>query len=114
MIYRGSRAVILATLAEGFGLPLVEARQRGCEVFASRLPAFEELADDGVRLFAPGDAPALAGFVEAAIATPRPMQPSCMAEFTWRESAQQFTSALERLLAAPAASSPSISPPGTP
>ncbi|MES1264807.1 MAG: glycosyltransferase family 1 protein, partial [Variovorax sp.] len=51
-LYRGARAVVLASRAEGFGLPLVEARQRGCAVMATRLPAFEERADEGVRLFA--------------------------------------------------------------
>ncbi len=96
-LYRHARAVILATLAEGFGLPLAEARQRGCEVLASRLPAFEELADGGVRLFAPGDAQALAALVAQAAASPP--KAGAMPPFAWRDSARQFMSGIERLLA---------------
>ncbi len=114
LLYRGARAVILASLAEGFGLPLVEARQRGCEVIASRLPSFEELADEGVRLFTPGVASELVALVKTTLATRRPAQPSCMPEVPWRESAQQFSAALERLLPATPASSPRTSAPGNP
>jgi alpha-1,2-rhamnosyltransferase len=106
LLYRGARAVILATLAEGFGLPLVEARQRGCEVIASRLPAFEEIADEGVRLFTPGDATALAALVEQAIATTRPAPPSYMPEFSWHDSAQQFIARLGHVLQDPGVSTP--------
>jgi alpha-1,2-rhamnosyltransferase len=100
LLYRGARAVILPSLAEGYGLPLVEARQRGCEVLASRLPAFEELADDGVRLFPPGSESGLRSLVEAAAAAHGPPVPGRMPEFTWRDSASQFIAALERAVPA--------------
>lgn len=93
-LYQRARAVILATLAEGFGLPLVEARQRGCEVLASRIPAFEELADSGVRLFAPGSADELAALVSETAATATRAAP--MPAFTWRDSALQFIGAIAR------------------
>jgi len=93
-LYRRARAVILATLAEGFGLPLVESRQRGCEVLASRIPAFEEIADGGVRLFAPGAARELAALVSEAAATTSRSIP--MPAFTWRDSARQFNDAIAR------------------
>ncbi|MBK9986609.1 MAG: glycosyltransferase [Betaproteobacteria bacterium] len=47
-VYSHCRALILPSLAEGFGLPLVEARTRGCTVIANDLPSFLELADEGV------------------------------------------------------------------
>jgi glycosyltransferase involved in cell wall biosynthesis len=109
LLYRGARAVILATLAEGFGLPLAEARQRGCEVIASRLPAFEEIADDGVRLFAPGARAELATLVEEALAAPRPARPSRMPAFSWRDSAQQFIAGLGRALRDPGVATPHTS-----
>jgi alpha-1,2-rhamnosyltransferase len=109
LLYRGARAVILATLAEGFGLPLVEARQRGCEVIASRLPAFEEIADEGVRLFTPGAGAELAALVEQAVAEARPVPASFMPDFSWRDSAQQFIARLGRALQDPAVSTPSTS-----
>jgi glycosyltransferase involved in cell wall biosynthesis len=93
-LYRSARAVVLASLAEGFGLPLAEARQRGCEVLASRLPAFEELADEGVRLFAPGETRELAALLsEAAASAPRA---GPMPAFTWRDSARQFMDGIAR------------------
>jgi len=109
LLYRGARAVILPSLAEGFGLPLVEARQRGCEVLASRLPAFEELADEGVRMFPPGSEEGLRALVEAAAAAPRPANSSCMPEFTWRDSASQFIAGIERAMPALPFPTPGIS-----
>src|SRR5205814_975930 len=52
-VYGECRAIVLPSLFEGFGLPLVEARTRGCPVFASDLPAFREIADAGVQWFDP-------------------------------------------------------------
>ncbi len=46
-VYAHARALLFPSLAEGFGLPLVEARTRGCPVIGSDLPVFRELADDG-------------------------------------------------------------------
>lgn len=93
-LYRGARAVVLASLAEGFGLPLTEARERGCEVIASRIPAFEELADAGVRLFAPDSAAELATQVARACAAPAGA--GAMPAFSWRESARQFLDGIAR------------------
>jgi glycosyltransferase involved in cell wall biosynthesis len=95
-LYRRARAVVLATLAEGFGLPLVEARRRGCEVLASRIPVFEEIADEGVQLFEPGSASALAALVLRASATPEPPRAAAMPEFSWRASARQFLDGIAR------------------
>lgn len=95
-LYRRARAVVLASLVEGFGLPLAEARQHGCEVFASRIPAFEELADAGVQLFAPRAAGELAALVSQAAATPAPPQAAATAAFTWRDSARQFMDGIAR------------------
>ncbi|MES2481456.1 MAG: glycosyltransferase family 1 protein [Pseudomonadota bacterium] len=55
-----ARALVIPSLFEGFGLPLVEARAVGCPVIATDLSCFRELADDGVHLVAPGDPAALA------------------------------------------------------
>jgi len=114
LLYRGARAVILPSLAEGYGLPLVEARQRGCEVLASRLPAFEELADDGVQLFPPGSGNGLRALVEAAAAAPAPSVPSRMPEFTWRDSASQFIAGIERAMPASPFPIPGTSAPRIP
>jgi len=43
-LYDNASAVICASSAEGFGLPLVEALSQGCLVFANRIPVFGEVA----------------------------------------------------------------------
>ena len=42
----GARAVLMPSLAEGFGLPVVEALALGTPVIASDLPVFREIASD--------------------------------------------------------------------
>ncbi len=51
-LYRGARALLFPSLAEGFGLPVVEAMACGTPVAASDLPVIAEVADD---VFAPLD-----------------------------------------------------------
>lgn len=47
-LYRHARALVAVSRAEGYGLPLVEARLQGLPVFASDIPVFREiLADEG-------------------------------------------------------------------
>jgi alpha-1,2-rhamnosyltransferase len=42
-LYRHARAVVLASHAEGFGLPLVEAMHEGVPVLASDIPVFRDV-----------------------------------------------------------------------
>lgn len=42
--YKNTDAVIVASLNEGFGLPLIEAAQRGCRIIANDIPIFREVA----------------------------------------------------------------------
>jgi glycosyltransferase involved in cell wall biosynthesis len=44
--YSRAKAVIIASFAEGFGLPLVEALHYGKKVFASDIPVFREVGND--------------------------------------------------------------------
>ncbi len=88
-LYRHARALIFPSAAEGFGLPLVEARQRGCFVLASDIAAFRELADAGVRLFSLADAKNLALCVLDVLAGPS-QSPPPMPVFNWKASAEQF------------------------
>lgn len=54
--YRNCKAVICASHAEGFGLPLVEAMQYGRPVLASDIPVFREIGQ-GFPLFFPPTIP---------------------------------------------------------
>ncbi len=45
-LYKNSKALIIASIAEGFGFPLVEAAQNIINVFASDIPVFREIGGD--------------------------------------------------------------------
>jgi glycosyltransferase involved in cell wall biosynthesis len=90
---------VLPSLFEGFGLPLVEARTRGCPVIASNLPVFAELADGGVTTFDRTSAGALARVLVDHALNDRRGQIAPMQPFTWADSARQCAAQIEQLLA---------------
>ncbi len=61
--YRSSRALVFPSFVEGFGLPLVEAMQRGLPAMASDIPVFREIGDDFLAYFDLNDPASLAGLV---------------------------------------------------
>jgi glycosyltransferase involved in cell wall biosynthesis len=95
--YEVCRALVFPSLAEGFGLPLVEARTRGAQVIASDLPCFEELADAGVQTYPRHSPEALARLVleHARRAASRPPR---MPPFTWKDSAQALRHLMQDFL----------------
>lgn len=98
--YSGSRALVFPSLAEGFGLPLVEARARGCLVIASDLPAFAELADEGVSFFPTGSLDAFEEQILSHLRNPR--RAERIDPFAWADSARHclaFIRSLEPLRA---------------
>lgn len=97
-VYTHARALLFPSLAEGFGLPLVEARTRGCLVIASDLPAFLELGDEGVSFFPQNSADALTKLVVDHANLNRSVQIAPMRAFTWKESAEQFVTTTSFLL----------------
>jgi glycosyltransferase involved in cell wall biosynthesis len=54
-LYANSAVLLSTSLAEGFGLPLVEARSYGLPVVATNLLVFHEFADEAVTFFEKGD-----------------------------------------------------------
>jgi glycosyltransferase involved in cell wall biosynthesis len=59
-LYAGATALCFPSLAEGFGMPLVEAMQAELPIVASDIDATREVAADAALLFPAGDAAALA------------------------------------------------------
>ncbi|GAB2606104.1 hypothetical protein GCM10027034_44230 [Ramlibacter solisilvae] len=98
--YEHSRALVFPSLAEGFGLPLVEARTRGCPVIASDLPAFRELADEGVWLHAANSVEELTSLLIKHSQQDRRALAAPMAAFFWRDSALQCLHVISDLLGA--------------
>jgi glycosyltransferase involved in cell wall biosynthesis len=52
-LYAAAAAFVLPTLAEGFGLPVLEAMARGVPVACSDIPVLREVAGDGALYFDP-------------------------------------------------------------
>ena len=50
-LYGKTSGLVIASLAEGFGLPIVEARLRGVPVICSDIPVFREVARDDACYF---------------------------------------------------------------
>ncbi len=54
-LFDQARAALMPSFAEGFGLPVVEALQRGCPIIASDLDVFREIAGNIPLLLPPDD-----------------------------------------------------------
>ena len=65
-----AEVLVFPTLAEGFGLPVVEAFATETPVVASAVPAVVEVAGDAALLFPPGDAVALASALARLVSEP--------------------------------------------
>ncbi|HEX7300718.1 MAG TPA: glycosyltransferase family 1 protein [Solirubrobacteraceae bacterium] len=86
------------TLAEGFGIPVVEAMARGVGVAVSDIPVLREVGGDVPRYFDPHDAGAAAEAVRATLADPASgaRGPARAARFTWAAAAEGTWEAYER------------------
>jgi alpha-1,2-rhamnosyltransferase len=104
-LYNKCEAIIIASLAEGFGLPIVEAFHHGAKVICSDLPVFREIAGDHALYFDLTSSASLANIVTEHIQTPKRETSRCAKEartwLTWHESTKQL---ITRLLAIAAAS----------
>lgn len=96
-LYGKARSLVFCSSAEGYGLPLVEARQLGCRVIASDIPVFRELADDGVTLFPAHDVEALARAIQRAVDS-ESGQVAKREPWTWADSTNQLLRVFVRLL----------------
>lgn len=97
-LYAQSRALVLASLFEGFGLALVEARTRGCPVIANDLPVFRELADAGVTFFDVGAPQGLVAAVRRHLQRDHRGEAEPMQPFRWRDSATQLVERVMQVL----------------
>ena len=92
-LYNKTAGLIIASIAEGFGLPIVEAFQRGAQVICSDIPVFKEIAGQRAIYFDSSNYTELAGKLSMIAqntlvnsSTPRD-QASWL---TWRESTEQL------------------------
>jgi glycosyltransferase involved in cell wall biosynthesis len=100
-LWATARVAALPTLAEGFGLPLVEAMARGAPVAASDLPVLREVGGSWPTYFDPRDPSDAARAIKALLADPPdPEGGRRWAErYTWSAAAQATWGVYDRAAA---------------
>ncbi|GAA2023666.1 glycosyltransferase family 1 protein [Agromyces tropicus] len=99
-VLAGATALVTASKAEGFGIPLVEAMRLGTPVVVSDIPIFREIGGDAAAFFPVDDADAAARAI-AGLELPGEWErrseasAAAAARFTWSASAERL---LELLL----------------
>lgn len=74
-LLRGARALLVPSLSEGFGLPLLEARALGVRVLASDIPAHREVGEGHAALLDSNDEEAWMSAILAASKVSAPVAP---------------------------------------
>ena len=95
--YRNARALVFPSVAEGFGLPLIEALREGCPVVASDIPVFREIGKAHCAYFSLTDSEALTAMLRD-YERSGPLVSVIPFEFhwpTWEDSAQRFVAQLD-------------------
>ena len=91
--YKAIDVLIAASHAEGFGLPIVEGLQHGCQVLASDIPVFREVAGNSasVRYFVPESRQSLMDKIQSTAAVSAANEISdAPAWIDWNESARRL------------------------
>ncbi|TXF10928.1 glycosyltransferase family 4 protein [Pelomicrobium methylotrophicum] len=96
MLYAACNGVIVASLAEGFGLPLIEALGYGKPVLARDIPVFRLHEDKGVRYFDAGCEPStLAHTIDDWLGTAQGTMPISPLDIpTWADTTRSILSSL--------------------
>jgi len=94
-LFRNAHALIMPSLYEGFGLPLVEAMSCGCPVITSDRGSLPEIAGTGAQCFDPFNINAMAETMVALLRSPEELQQKRAAalrraaDFSWDKAAQE-------------------------
>jgi glycosyltransferase involved in cell wall biosynthesis len=104
-LYRAARCFVFPSLAEGFGLPVLDALVRGTPIACSNAGSLPEVAGDAVLYFEPTDTEAIAAAIE------RLLQDSALRDrlraagleqarkFSWQRTAEGTLAGYERVVA---------------
>ena len=100
--YARATAVVLPTRFEGFGLPVLEAMERGCPVICSDLPVLREVAGDAAVYADPADPDSFAAAITASLSRPDELERLSAAgraragAFSWDRAAAATIDSLRR------------------
>jgi len=87
-LYRGAIAVVMPSLEEGFGLPVVEAMAAGTPVIASDIPALVEVTGGAAFPVDPRSSEAIAKAMQRVTREHVERARARAAQFTWRRCAE--------------------------
>jgi glycosyltransferase involved in cell wall biosynthesis len=102
-LYRGAGVLLYPSLAEGFGLPALEAMAHGTPVVTSQGTAVEEVAAGAALLIDPGDPQAIADAVDLALGDSARREALIIdghtraGQLTWENSAKGYAEAFARV-----------------
>jgi glycosyltransferase involved in cell wall biosynthesis len=105
-LYAAATLLAFPSLAEGFGLPVLEAMEHGLPVATSNLSSMPEVGGDAALYFDPYDTSDIAAVIARLLddddlrAKLRAAGPLRAAEFSWARSAELTVGAYEQVLAA--------------
>ena len=109
--YRNASALVTASKVEGFGLPVVEALQRGLPVLCSDIPVFREIADGKATFFALDEPGSLTAALHEFCRARRPAdrwRRTPHQWLSWRESTEQLVAAAMEVLSRTAVREPTV------
>jgi len=108
-LYQSAACLVFPSLAEGFGLPVLEAMARGLPVACSDATSLPEVAGEAALYFDPLDVPAMTGAIERLLGDAGLRERLAAAgrkqaaSFTWEKTAEGTRRSYERALASSAA-----------
>jgi glycosyltransferase involved in cell wall biosynthesis len=88
--YRHAAALLVPSVAEGFGIPLIEAAHHGTPVICSDIPVFREVAGDFVTYCSLESPQNLTDILISWLKQPEHPRTAQMPRHTWGQSAQQL------------------------
>lgn len=103
-LYAQASAVVVPSLFEGFGLPVLEAMSRGCPVISSDLPVLREVGGDAPVYVDALDADSLAASIRSVLGDPAERRARSKAGleraagFSWTATARSTTASFQRAL----------------
>ncbi|MGH8352672.1 MAG: glycosyltransferase family 4 protein [Pseudomonas sp.] len=111
--YSHSRALVFPSFVEGFGLPLVEAMQRGLPAMASDIPVFREIGGDAMAYFGLSEPESLCRLVRRFEGSGIFPAATCLSHWSWlswQGSAAQLIERIQRHTRKRQETLPAVSP----
>ncbi|GAB6078981.1 glycosyltransferase family 4 protein [Hydrogenobaculum acidophilum] len=93
-LYQHTKALIMASYREGFGLPVIEAMVRGVPVIASDIPVFREIASDYPTYFDPYNQDSLISAIKSSKNLER--KPANIKLNTWEDTTRAIANIIKK------------------